>query len=63
MAGSDQRMCRSKSVSGALRSGSDPWGVRGGRLTGPRRSVILLIDDGVFGVVELSAVSEAGPKI
>ncbi|HWM70492.1 MAG TPA: hypothetical protein VNO35_28235 [Steroidobacteraceae bacterium] len=56
-------MCRSKSVSGALRSGSDPWGVRGGRLTGPRRSVILLIDDGVFGVVELSAVSEAGPKI
>jgi hypothetical protein len=32
-------------------------------VAGPNRSVILVIDDSVFGVVELSAVSGAGPEI
>jgi hypothetical protein len=36
---------------------SNPWGARGGCVAGPNRSVILVIDDSVFGVVELSAVS------
>jgi hypothetical protein len=49
-------------VSGAARLKIESVG-RCGESDGPRRSVSLLIDDSVFGVVELSAISGACPKI
>jgi len=47
----------------ALRAQIVSVGRAGRECDWPRRNVILLIDDSVFGVGELSAVSEAGPKI
>jgi hypothetical protein len=47
----------------ALRAKIESVGRAGRECAWPHRNVILLIDDSVFGVGELSAVSEAGPKI